>query len=141
MKQTLKLAPWKRIGLIGALVIAGSVAMPATAGLNVNIDIGVPPPPVRYEEVPAAPVGYVWAPGYWEYFQNQYVWRRGHFVEGRPGYKWVPENWEHRDGGHHFNEGHWDRDAYYHEDRNHHDDHHDRDRDHDHDHRDHDDHR
>ena len=140
MKQTPNRfwAPWRRIGLVGALLVAGSIAVPAVAGFNVNVDIGIPPPPVRYEAVPVAPEGYIWAPGYWEFFHEQYVWRRGHFVEGRPGYRWIPENWEHRDGGHHFNEGHWDRDSSYHEDHRHdHDDHH-----HDHgDHHDRDDHR
>jgi hypothetical protein len=138
MKQTPNrvLASWKRIGMIGAVLVAGSIAIPASAGFNVNVDIGIPPPAPRYEVAPVAPVGYIWAPGYWEFFHDQYVWRRGHFVEGRPGYRWVPENWEHREGGHHFNEGHWDRDSSYHEDRH---DHHDHD-DH-HDHHDRDDHR
>lgn len=103
----------KRIGLIGALAVASSIAIPAFAGIDVEIGIGAPPAP-RIEEVPVAPAGYVWAPGYWEFFHGQYVWRRGHFVQGRPGYRWVPESWERRGGYHHFNEGHWDRDPEWH---------------------------
>ncbi|HSY29754.1 MAG TPA: hypothetical protein VK832_19740 [Burkholderiaceae bacterium] len=110
------IAPLKRIGLIGALLVTSSVAAPAFAGLSVGIEVGVPPPPLRVETVPVAPVGYVWAPGFWEFFHGQYVWRRGHFVAGRPGYRWVPENWERRGEVHHFNEGHWDRDPNFHGD-------------------------
>lgn len=125
----------KRASMLGAFAVACGVAAPASAGIDVQIGIGLPPPP-RVEVVPVAPVGYVWAPGYWDFFHGQYVWRRGHFIEGRPGYRWVPESWERRGEYHHFNEGHWDRDPNYHEDHDHgrwHDgDHHDHDHDHDH---------
>ncbi len=109
-------APLKRIGLIGALLVASSVATPAFSQVSIGVEVGVPPPAPRVEVVPVAPSGYVWAPGFWEFFHGQYVWRRGHFVEGRPGYRWVPENWERRGEVHHFNAGHWDRDPNYHGD-------------------------
>lgn len=109
-------APLKRIGLIGALLAASCAAVPAFAGVVVGVEIGVPPP-VRIEVAPAAPIGYVWAPGYWDFFRGQYVWRRGHFVQGRPGYNWVPERWERHEDGHHFQEGHWDHDPHYHDGR------------------------
>jgi len=105
--------------LQAASTFAACASVPAFAGIDVDINIGPPPPP-RYEAVPVAPAGYVWAPGYWEFFHGQYVWRRGHFNEARPGYRWVPETWERRGDHHHFEEGHWDRD-------------HDRDRGRDHD--------
>ncbi len=129
----------QRAGLVGAMLFAGSISTPAFAGIDVEIGIGLPPPP-RVEVVPVVPEGYVWAPGYWQFFQGQYVWRRGHFMEGRPGYRWVPENWERHDGYHHFNEGHWDRDNEYRGWHDHdHGDHDHGDHDHgDHDHGDHD---
>jgi hypothetical protein len=99
----------KRIGLVGAFAVASGIAAPAFAGIDVEIGVGAPPPP-RVEVVPVAPSGQVWTPGFWEFVHGQYVWRRGHFVQGRPGYHWVPENWERHDGYHHFNEGHWDHD-------------------------------
>ena len=122
-------APIKHIAARGAFVLAVGMSitcLPAHAGVDVSIGIGVPPPP-RMEVVPVAPVGYVWAPGYWDFFRGQYVWRRGHFQQGRPGYRWTPETWERRGDVHHFNEGHWDRDPDYHgnrhDDRRDHDDH------------------
>jgi hypothetical protein len=116
MKNNLNLITMqlKRIGLISALVALSSAAVPALAAVNVNLEVGVAPPPPREEVIPTAPAGYVWAPGYWDYFQGQYVWRRGHFIEGSPGYRWVPDNWEHRGDVHHFNAGHWDHDPDYH---------------------------
>ena len=116
-------APLKRIGLIAALLAAGCVSIPAFAGINVGIEIGIPPPPMRVEVVPPTPEGYVWAPGYWDYFQGQHVWRRGHFIEARPGYRWVPESWERHGDLHRFNQGHWDRDENYRGDRHDHGDH------------------
>jgi hypothetical protein len=127
MKHELKplTVPLRKIVARGAFLLAAGISIasiPAHAGVDVSIGIGVPPPP-RVEVVPAAPAGYVWAPGYWDFFQGQYVWRRGHFQQGRPGYRWVPETWERRGDVHHFNEGHWDRDPDYHRGRDH-DDHH-----------------
>ncbi len=106
--------PVKRLVLQGAFLLAAGASVPAFAGLDVNIDIGAPPAP-RVEAVPVAPAGYVWAPGFWEFFHGQYVWRRGHFIEGRPGYRWAPETWDRRGNAHHFEEGHWERDPNYHD--------------------------
>ena len=52
---------------IAALVALSALAMPAHAGVSVNVEIGVPlaPPALVYERVPPPRVGYVWAPGYW----------------------------------------------------------------------------
>src|SRR4029450_11502978 len=36
------------------------------ANAQVNITFGSPPPPPRYEVVPAPRAGYVWAPGHYE---------------------------------------------------------------------------
>ena len=53
-----------------------------------------PPPEPQYEVPPAAPaVGYVWAPGYWYWYDNHYVWIRGSWIEGRPGYAYVAPRW------------------------------------------------
>ena len=99
----------KRALLQAALLVAVGASVPAFAGIDVELNVGAPPPP-RVEVVPAVPAGYVWAPGFWEYAHGQYVWRRGHMIEHRPGYHWVPETWDRRGDHHHFEEGHWDRD-------------------------------
>jgi hypothetical protein len=98
------------LGALGAL----APCAPASAQIGVAVDIGVPPPPPRYEPVPVVPVGYVWAPGYWEWVHGTHVWRRGHLVEARPGYRWAPDHWEERGGQHHFEPGRLERDPDYH---------------------------
>jgi hypothetical protein len=98
----------KRILLQALFAVTACASVPAFAGIDVDINVGPPPPP-RVEVVPVAPAGQVWAPGFWEYAHGQYVWRRGHFQAGRPGYHWVPEAWDRRGDHHHFEEGHWER--------------------------------
>ena len=45
------------------------------ADAQVSITFGSPPPPPRYEVMPAPRAGYVWAPGHYELINDQYVWR------------------------------------------------------------------
>ncbi|MDP1840857.1 MAG: YXWGXW repeat-containing protein [Reyranella sp.] len=76
----------------GTMSVATAPFMPAAA--QINITFGSPPPPVRYETVPAARSGYVWAPGQWQLVNDQYVWTEGRWQQARPGYRYVPDNWE-----------------------------------------------
>jgi hypothetical protein len=99
--------------LIAATVALGAASAPAFAGgVGVSVNIGVPvaPPAVIYEPVPAPPaVGYVWAPGYWGWQSDRYIWIRGRYIYGRPGYAWHPDHWEQRGDRHHFVAGGWER--------------------------------
>ena len=84
--------------LLAATVAAGglaAVALPtaAQAQAYINVQIGTPPPPPRYEVVPAARPGYVWAPGHYEWAHNNHIWRRGHWVQARAGHDYVPAAW------------------------------------------------
>lgn len=84
--------------LLAATVAAGGLAgmaLPTAANAQayINVQIGTPPPPPRYEVVPAARPGYVWATGHYEWVRNDYRWRRGHWVQARPGYDYVPAAW------------------------------------------------
>ena len=71
--------------LLGLMMAAGTVGVPTIASAGVSIDIEVAPPPVRVETVPGPRVGYVWAPGYWEWRDRAHVWvprwhhERGHW--------------------------------------------------------------
>ena len=90
----------KRIALTtlaaAATFTTATVAMaPVTpAAAQVSITFGSPPPPVRYEVVPAPRAGYVWAPGHWRLVNDQYVWIGGQWYQARPGYRYVPDTWE-----------------------------------------------
>ncbi len=62
--------------LLGLMMAAGTVAAPTIASAGIVVDIDVAPPPVRVETVPEPRVGYVWAPGFWEW--------RGQSTSGSP---------------------------------------------------------
>jgi hypothetical protein len=82
-------------GLVAATL--GSVSIPAAARSNV-IYLNFGPPPVRYEYVPAARPGFVWAPGYWDWRGHRHVWIAGHWLRHRPGYYYRPARWAPYDG-------------------------------------------
>ena len=94
--------------VMGACIVAAGGAAPAAfARVDVQIDIGVPPPAPRVEVVPAPRAGYVWTPGYWSWNGHAHVWVEGRWIAARPGYRWVPERWEHHDGRWRYYGGYW----------------------------------
>ncbi len=60
--------------LLGLMMAAGTVAEPTIASAGIAIDIDVAPPPVRVETIPPPRVGFVWAPGFWEWRGHAHVW-------------------------------------------------------------------
>ncbi len=99
--------------LIAAAAIAiGSAALlptQAMAQVGVNVIIGAPPPPLRYEAMPPPRVGYVWAPGYWGWNGRSHVWMRGSWMRDRPGYVYAQPHWIERGGRWHYEQAHWNR--------------------------------
>lgn len=93
--------------LLATLWLAAAASMaPVVSSAAVSIDIDVAPPPPRVEVVPAARVGYVWAPGYWQWQGHEHVWVGGRWLRERHGYHWVPENWVGNGPHYHFVPGH-----------------------------------
>ncbi len=95
--------PWRRFSaLLLPLLAAGLfLAAPAAeahggAGFAIGVEIGTPPPPLRYEAPPPPRGGYVWAPGYWAWDGYRYVWLEGRWLAQRPGYFYEPGRWEQR---------------------------------------------
>jgi WXXGXW repeat (2 copies) len=96
--------------LLSAALVLGATALPAAARVNLDIDIGVPPPAPVYEAVPAPQVGFVWAPGYWGWGPDgRHVWIKGRYIRENRGHHWVADHWESHDGRHHFVPGRWER--------------------------------
>lgn len=87
---------------------AAGLGVPATSSARAFVDIEVAPPAVREEVVPAPRVGFVWAPGYWNWSGHEHVWVAGRWIKERDGHHWVAEHWEQRGSRWHFEEGHWD---------------------------------
>jgi hypothetical protein len=69
----------------------------------------VPPPPPRYEVIPAPRRGYVWSPGYWEWRGSRHEWVPGYWLAERPGFVYTGPRWIERDGRWVREEGRWDR--------------------------------
>jgi hypothetical protein len=93
--------------LVAALAL-GAISVPIVSeGRTVIVEVA--PPPARVEVVPAPRVGYVWAPGYWNWNGHRHVWVGGRWVGERHGYHWEAHHWEEREGHWHFREGGWRR--------------------------------
>lgn len=100
MKRTLTLAT--------TLALAAAACMPlASSAQNFSIVIGDAPPAPRFESVPAARPGYVWAPGYWNWDGNRHDWVDGHWERERQGYRYRAAEWRRDDGGYRLNPGGW----------------------------------
>jgi hypothetical protein len=94
--------------LVAALAL-GAITVPVVGDARVYVDVDVAPPPPRVEVVPGPRVGYVWAPGYWEWRGRRHVWVNGYWVRERRGYHWRPHRWEEHEGRWRFDRGRWER--------------------------------
>ena len=93
-----------------AAAAALSISLPtAMARTNVEVSLNFGPPAPIYEVVPAPRVGYIWAPGYWDYEHNRHVWRHGHWEHERHGQHWQGGHWSENNGRWHLDRGHWER--------------------------------
>ena len=94
-------------------IVVAALAFAATAVPVVSeaktIIVEVAPPPARVEVVPAPRVGYVWAPGYWEWRGHRHQWHNGYWVRERHGYRWAPHRWVEHSGRWEFENGRWER--------------------------------
>lgn len=93
--------------MVASAIAATGVAKPVKADTDIYLNFG--PPAVRYEAVPAARPGYVWAPGYWDWRGNRHVWVRGHYVRERPGYVYYAPRWSYSNGGWYLQRERWER--------------------------------
>lgn len=90
-----------------ALSAAAFLPTQAMAQVGVNVVIGNAPPPPRYEAVPQARPGYVWAPGYWNWDGRRHVWADGHWESARRDAQYRRSEWV-RDGDRwRLNQGGW----------------------------------
>ncbi len=100
---------WTRELLLSVAVASTFAALAPSAQARVDVFVNVPPPELRYEAVPAPRVGFVWAPGYWDWRGNRHVWVTGHWERERSGYFYHPNRWVERDGRWVIERSRWDR--------------------------------
>jgi hypothetical protein len=93
------------------LALGSAVYVPPAAAREVIVQVGVAPPPPRFERVPPPRAGWVWAPGYWAWRGPRagHVWIGGHWERVRRGYVYRPAGWVHYGNGWRFREGYWGR--------------------------------
>ena len=93
MKRTLSIAAMITLGA------AASMPLPSIAQVGLSLVINAAPPAPRFESVPAARRGYVWAPGYWNWDGARHTWLPGHWEGARDGYPYQSGQWQRDDGG------------------------------------------
>lgn len=84
------------------------IAPIAQAGVNVNLEIGIPPPEPRVEYAPDPREGFVWIQGFWGWDGHRHVWNEGHWEHERRGYAYRPAHWDHEGDRWRFREGYWE---------------------------------
>jgi hypothetical protein len=100
----------RKLAIASIFAAGAAVTMPQIASAaSVDIEVGVAPPAVRYEAVPAPRPGYTWRQGYWAWDGHRHVWHSGDWMRERHGERWVADKWERRGDHWYFHEGHWDR--------------------------------
>ena len=102
MKRTLYAA-----AAIIAISSAAFMPTPAMAQIGLNIVIGNAPPPPRFESVPQARRGYVWAPGFWNWEGKRHVWIAGRWEAERNGQRYQHAEWVRENDNWRLNRGGW----------------------------------
>lgn len=109
--------PMPLLATLAALGLTFGVAShtaPAAAREYVSVTVTDRPPPPRFERMPPPRVGYVWAPGYWNWYGGRYVWVGGRWAAQRPGYVYHPPVWHPYGRGWRVERETWVRDPYWH---------------------------
>jgi hypothetical protein len=94
-----------------AAAIIGTVTLPLNNTAAADTYVNRAPPAPRYEAVPGPRVGYVWAPGHWQWDggRNRYYWGAGTWERSRPGYVMHGAEWVQRGGRWHYQARYWEQ--------------------------------
>ena len=93
---------------VAALCLTGcAFAAPTMANPGAAVTTDVRTPPSRVELV-APRAGYVWAPGYWEWYGRSYHWATGSYIYERRHAHWVADQWVQEGGRWHYLRGRWE---------------------------------
>jgi hypothetical protein len=95
--------------LIVSALAAAALAAPGLAQARTDFSISVGPPAPIYEPAPPPRVGYIWAPGYWDWNGHRHVWHRGYWQHQRHGYRWEPHHWAQHGDHWTLERGRWSR--------------------------------
>jgi hypothetical protein len=77
------------------------------AQIGISVNFGPPALPV-YEQPLCPADGYIWAPGYWAFYDGDYYWVPGTWVQApQVGFLWTPGYWAWGGNAFMFHEGYW----------------------------------
>lgn len=89
------------------LLLSGFLAVPASAGVFLSINVAPPALPVYVQPIAPGP-NFIWAPGYWAYDEDGYYWVPGTWVRApQVGLLWTPGYWGWQDGFYIWHAGYW----------------------------------
>lgn len=90
----------RRLGLGGLAFVAAASGIAAVSTAPAEAQGYPPMPPPLFEPgPPPPPPGMIWEPGHYRWDGYRYVWIRGHYRRGGPGYgQFVPGHWGNRGG-------------------------------------------
>ena len=91
------------------LVIPAALSTPSAAEVGIGISVHVGPPALPVYEQPICPgPGYLWAPGYWAWSDDDgYYWVPGTWVVAPIGMLWTPGYWGWHEGAYGWHAGYW----------------------------------
>src|SRR5215813_1459118 len=93
--------------MLGALVLAFSVASFGQVAVGISVRIGPPALPVYAQPICPGP-GYIWTPGYWAWDDaDGYYWVPGTWVVAPFGMLWTPGYWGWGSGVYLWHPGYW----------------------------------
>ena len=95
-----------RVLFASALLAASAATVPTIAQTNTNTRPAPPAPQV--ETIPVLPSGQVWAPGYWSWSGDSYVWVRGRSMDQRQAGQMAPNRGDPRSTNTYSHPGSWD---------------------------------
>lgn len=100
------------VAAVIAISAAAFAPVQASAGVNVNIIVPIAPPAIIVEAAPSPRIGFIWAPGFWNWNGHKHFWIEGHWEQVRDGHRYERPEWR-RDGDKwRFQEGGWKKAKY-----------------------------
>ena len=93
--------------MLGAVILAFSVASFGQVAVGISVRIGPPALPVYAQPICPGP-GYIWTPGYWAWDDaDGYYWVPGTWVVAPVGLLWTPGYWGWVGGAYLWHPGYW----------------------------------
>src|ERR1700728_177764 len=97
------------VAVLSLLLLVGLLGFSHGASAQMGISVNFGPPALPFYEQPICPAdGYIWTPGYWAFYDGDYYWVPGGWVQPpQVGFLWTPGYWGWGGNAFIFHEGYW----------------------------------